>query len=113
MIILRERHGLIDLASSDDGRIVYNPFHNGRIVIDGRAAWRGEYLDPKTEKVTGERVETADWEAACVLMRAESAAREAWHEAARQRAFDRLDAEDAYYERLDALGFGRAIRGDA
>ncbi len=61
--------GYIWTATSDCGRIQYLPIGNDRLIIDGRDAYRGRYMDYSDAKRPGrEAVESHLWDAACKLM---------------------------------------------
>lgn len=102
MTITSQRDGLIDAATTDDGRITYAPIQNDLLTIGGRVAWRGQYCDSDGRQ-TFEAVDAADWSAACDLMGEVNVHRQARFDAKRRAA------DEAGTARLDRLA--RAMAG--
>jgi hypothetical protein len=55
-------------AATDNGRVAYYPDSGDRLLIDGRDARRGVYLDTTTWMMSDERVAADLWSEACALM---------------------------------------------
>ncbi len=79
---------------SDCGRIVYQHNNAGDVRIDGRWAWRGNYVDPTTGLANAGEVDDADWLLASALIRDTDAAHAAYSDALRDEAYARQGARD-------------------
>ena len=91
--------GLIVQGTSDDGRITYRS-DSDNVVIDGRMAFRGCWWH------TQDRVDAADWSAACDLMRQVDAAKA--HECDRRAAEveAQMDAREAALDGIENVRGG-------
>lgn len=89
---------------SDCGRIIYQHNNAGHVRIDGRWAWRGNYVDLTTGFANAGEVDDADWLLAIALMQDTNAAHAAYSDALRDKAYAKQDArDDAVVEREDWL----------
>jgi len=79
---------------SDCGRIIYQHNAAGDVRIDGRWAWRGNFVDPATGLANAGAVSEADWQLAAALMRETDAAHAAWSDALRNEAYAKQGARD-------------------
>ena len=94
-------------ARSDDGRIQYWPIHDGRRIIDGRDAWRGNFVGSDGRQ-TDEVVSHDLWQAACKLADAVEAHNDRVNGRARSRQWAREGDHEAFLDWIAVGGRGHA-----